>query len=45
MVLYLRFHVKLMHGKGVIEPFTGKIRSGTLKKVCISLKYVYELSS
>lgn len=21
-----------MHGKGVIEPFTGKIRSGTLKK-------------
>lgn len=32
MVLYLRFHVKLMHGKGVIEPFTVKIRSGTLKK-------------
>lgn len=21
-----------MHGKGVIEPFTGKIQSGTLKK-------------
>lgn len=38
MVLYLRFYVKLMYGKGVIELFIVKIWFGILKKSMYIIK-------